>query len=219
MTPISLIFRIVARITGILLVVASGYAGAGSISSAGQAPHERCGYCHELDGNSRMEGFPRLAGQTFDYLVKQLHDFRARRRAGTMQATAELLSDAEIIAVARYFNAQTPSATVNASPATHDRQTAEHLYRHGDSARGIAACSSCHGASGEGRSSIPRLAGQHAAYLEAQLLDFKRGVRVNDEESVMRSIVSAMTEHEIHALARYFASFDSRVSASLKLAP
>lgn len=210
MTPVSLIIGIVVRIVGIMLVVAPGCAGAGSISSAGQAPYERCGYCHELDGNSRMEGFPRLAGQTFDYMVKQLHDFRERRRVGTMQATAELLSDAEIITVARYFNTQTPSASVNTSPVTQDRQTAEHLYRRGDSARGIPACSSCHGANGEGSSGIPRLAGQHAAYLEIQLLDFKRGVRVNDAEGVMRSIVSAMTEREIHALARYFASFNSR---------
>ena len=219
MTPISLIIGIVLRLVGMMLLVASGSAGADSISNAGQPTYERCGYCHELDGNSRMEGFPRLAGQTFDYMVKQLQDFRERRRAGTMRATAELLSDAEIITVARYFNTQTPSATVNTALAKHDLQTAENLYRRGDSARGIPACSSCHGASGEGRSGIPRLAGQHAAYLEVQLLDFKRGVRVNDEESVMRSIVSAMTEHEIHALARYFASFDSRVSASLKLTP
>ncbi|MBI3574092.1 MAG: c-type cytochrome [Gammaproteobacteria bacterium] len=210
MAHTTVIIGIVARVAGIMLVVAPGCAEAGAIDTAGQAPHERCGYCHELDGNSRMEGFPRLAGQTFDYLVKQLHDFRARRRAGTMQATAELLSDAEIIAVARYFNAQSPSATANASPATHDRQAAEHLHRRGDSARGIPACSSCHGANGEGRGGIPRLAGQHAAYLEAQLLDFKRGARVNDGEGVMRSIVSAATEREIHALARYFTSFDSR---------
>ncbi len=204
------IIGIVARIVGIVLVVAPGCAIADSIDNAGQAPYERCGYCHELDGNSRMEGFPRLAGQTFDYMVKQLKDFRARRRAGTMRATAELLSDAEIIAVARYFNAQSPSASANASAPTFDRQAAEHLHQRGDSARGIAACSSCHGAKGEGHSAFPRLAGQHAAYLETQLLDFKRGARVNDGEAMMRTIVSAMTENEIHALARYFTSVDGQ---------
>lgn len=204
MKPATLINGIVVRLAGVLLVVGTGTAAADSISTAGQAPYERCGYCHELDGNSRMEGFPRLAGQTVDYLVKQLHDFRSHRRTGTMQATAELLSDAEIDVVARYFNAQSPSATVNTAAATPERQAAEQLHRRGDSARGIPACSSCHGPNGEGRSGFPRLAGQHAAYLETQLLAFKHGARANDGEAVMRSIVAATTEREIRALALYF---------------
>ena len=200
---------IVARIAGMLLLVGPGCAAAGSISTAGQAPHERCGYCHELDGNSRMEGFPRLAGQTFDYLVKQLHDFRARRRTGTMQATAELLSDADIDTVARYFNAQSVRVSGPASLAEQDRRTAERLHRYGDHARGIPACGSCHGMKGEGRGRNPRLAGQHAGYLESQLHSFKQGQRANDMNGVMRSVVSAATAREIHLLARYFAGLDS----------
>lgn len=200
---------IVARIAGIVLVVAPGCAGADSIDTTGQAPHERCGYCHELDGNSRMEGFPRLAGQTFDYLVKQLHDFRARRRAGTMRATAELLSDADIDTVARYFNAQSVRVSGPVSLAEQDRRTAERLHRYGDHARGIPACGSCHGMKGEGRGRNPRLAGQHAVYLESQLHSFKQGQRANDMNGVMRSVVSAATAREIHLLARYFAGLDS----------
>jgi hypothetical protein len=30
-------------------------AAADTIDTTGQAPHERCGYCHEADGNPRME--------------------------------------------------------------------------------------------------------------------------------------------------------------------
>ena len=200
---------IVARIAGMLLLVGPGCAAAGSISTAGQAPHERCGYCHELDGNSRMEGFPRLAGQTFDYLVKQLRDFRTGRRTGTMQATAELLSDADIDTVARYFNAQSVRVSGPASLAEQDRRTAERLHRYGDHARGIPACGSCHGMKGEGRGGNPRLAGQHAVYLESQLHSFKQGQRANDMNGVMRSVVSAATAREIHLLARYFAGLGS----------
>ena len=200
---------IVARIAGMLLLVGPGCAAAGSISTAGQAPHERCGYCHELDGNSRMEGFPRLAGQTFDYLVKQLRDFRTGRRTGTMQATAELLSDADIDTVARYFNAQSVRVNGPASLAEQDWRTAERLHRYGDHARGIPACGSCHGMKGEGRGGNPRLAGQHAVYLESQLHGFKQGQRANDMNGVMRSVVSAATAREIHLLARYFAGLGS----------
>lgn len=207
MAPPTVIPTLVARVVGTLLWLGAGTAVADSIDASGQAPHERCGYCHELDGNSRMEGSPRLAGQTVDYLVKQLRDFRSRQRAGTMQATAELLSDAEIAAVARHFNAQSPRSTATLAPAMPDRKIAEQLHRRGDSTRGIPACSSCHGANGEGRGANPRLAGQHAAYLETQLLDFKRGKRRNDVDGVMRAAVSAASEGELQALARYFANF------------
>ncbi len=209
MTHATVIIRFVPRIAGMLLLVGPGCAGAGSISTTGQAPYERCGYCHELDGNSRMEGFPRLAGQTFDYLVKQLRDFRVGRRTGTMQATAELLSDADIDTVARYFNAQSARARGPASLAEQDRRTAERLHRYGDRARGIPACGSCHGLKGEGQGRNPRLAGQHAVYLESQLHSFKQGQRTNDMNGVMRSVVLAATEREIQLLARYFAGLGS----------
>jgi cytochrome c553 len=42
---------------------------------------------------------PRVAGQNYDYVVKQLRDFKARRRtndAGNMTAVSKTLSDADI---------------------------------------------------------------------------------------------------------------------------
>jgi cytochrome c553 len=189
-----------------VIALAAQPACAGTIDTTGQEPYERCGYCHELDGNPRMEEFPRLAGQSSDYLAKQLRDFRAGRRSGTMQATAELLSDDDIAAVARYFNEQAPRAAHRTeSPPPADRRAAERLHREGDGARGIPACRGCHGPDGAGSSSGPRLAMQHAAYLEAQLLAFKRGRRTNDAGGTMRAIASAATEPEIRALSLFFA--------------
>lgn len=193
-------------LTGALFAMTAPEARSDTLDTAGQPPYERCGYCHEVDGNSRMEGFPRIAGQTVDYLVKQLRDFRTGRRASTMRATAELLTDAEIAEVARYFNGQSPLAA-GANPSVLDRKVAERLHRAGDSKRNIPACGSCHGPDAEGRDGNPRLAGQHAEYLKAQLLDFKHGKRANDSDGVMRAAVSSATENEIHALAHYFASF------------
>lgn len=179
---------------------------ADTIDSTGQAPYERCGYCHEIDGNPRMDEFPRLAGQSVDYLEKQLRDFRAGRRKSTMQAVAELLSDDDIAAVARYFSLQAPRPAGAAAPAVGGfRGLAELLNRDGDSSRGMPACATCHGSNGEGRVSGPRLAMQHAAYLERQLLAFKHGKRVNDAGGVMRAVAAAATEREIRALALYFA--------------
>ena len=200
---------VIIRIAGAVLVLACGAAAADSIDTAGQEPYERCGYCHEIDGNSRMEAAPRIAAQPQEYLVKQLRDFRTGRRAGTMQATAELLSDADIDTVARYFNAQSVRLSGPAPLAEQARRTAERLHRHGDHARGIPACGSCHGMKGEGQGRNPRLAGQHAVYLESQLHSFKQGRRANDINGVMRKVASIATEREIQLLARYFAGLGS----------
>jgi cytochrome c553 len=206
-----------AGLAAVLLAAAPLGARADTLDTTGQPPYERCGYCHELDGNSRMDTFPRIAGQHYDYLVKQLRDFRAGRRKGAMTATAELLSDAEIVEVARYFNAQPLRAAANVTMAASQQFVAERLHRGGDPARGIPACGSCHGVNGEGRRGTPRLAGQHKEYLKTQLLGFKHKRRDNDEGAVMRTVAAAVTEDEIQALAHYFAAKQpARETASTK---
>jgi len=176
----------------------------GDGDTTGQPVHERCATCHELDGNARGERLPRLAGQTVDYLTKQLRDFRGGRRASSMQATAELLDDADIAEVARHFSAQPPRTPAETVPEA-DRRRAERLHRDGDRKRGIRACGSCHGPLGEGNGASPRLAGQHPGYLETQLLRFRQGKRANDDEGAMHTVAAAATPLEIQALARYFA--------------
>ena len=49
---------------------------------------------------------------------------------------------------------------------------------------------------------MPRLAGQYAVYIEAQLKQFNLRERTNDNE-VMHSIVAKMTPLEIAAVAEY----------------
>lgn len=191
------------------MLAGTGFAAADTIDTTGQPPHERCGYCHEADGNPRMDTFPRIAGQHYDYLVKQLRDFRAGRREGTMEATAELLSDDDIVAAARYFTEQ-PARSMANNDTIPERAVAARLHTRGDDKRGIPACSGCHGRDGEGNGLIPRLAGQHAAYLETQLLGFKRGRRANDVGGTMRRIAARATEGELRALARYFANLRDR---------
>ncbi len=64
-----------------------------------------CTMCH-LGGFSGQNEVPRVAGQHYDYIVKQLKDFRERRRtndAGTMTAYARGLTDEQIDALAQYI--------------------------------------------------------------------------------------------------------------------
>jgi cytochrome c553 len=62
--------------------------------------------CH-LGGFLGQNEIPRIAGQRFDYVLKQLADFKARRRtndAGNMTAVSKTLSDADIENLAHYLS-------------------------------------------------------------------------------------------------------------------
>lgn len=67
-----------------------------------------CTGCHSPRGQGNgPAGYPRLSGQHADYIAKQLHDFRAGKRANDdaniMRDIAARMSDAEITAVANYI--------------------------------------------------------------------------------------------------------------------
>jgi cytochrome c553 len=61
--------------------------------------------CH-LGGFLGQNEIPRVAGQHFDCVVKQLTDFEARRRtndAGSMTGVSNTLTDADIQNLAHYL--------------------------------------------------------------------------------------------------------------------
>lgn len=64
-----------------------------------------CPMCH-LGGFSGQNEIPRVTGQHYDYVVKQLKDFKAMRRtndAGNMTSVAKTLSDDDIEDLAHYI--------------------------------------------------------------------------------------------------------------------
>ena len=64
-----------------------------------------CSMCH-LGGFSGQNEIPRVAGQEYDYVVKQMKDFRERRRtndAGNMTSVSRGLTDAQIEALGHYI--------------------------------------------------------------------------------------------------------------------
>ncbi|ODV41768.1 cytochrome C [Cupriavidus sp. UYMMa02A] len=64
-----------------------------------------CTTCH-LGGFSGQNEIPRVAGQQYAYIVKQLEDFRAKRRtndAGNMTSVSRNLSDDDIRNLASYI--------------------------------------------------------------------------------------------------------------------
>ncbi len=91
--------------------------------------------------------------------------------------------------------------TSAAQAADADPAKGSTLYNNGDTARGIPACSSCHGDSGNSTiAANPKLAGQHQAYIAKQLTNFKSGERASP---VMGVFAKQLTDDEIRNLAAF----------------
>lgn len=162
-----------------------------------------CVACHAADGNAPASINPKLAQQHPEYLVKQLQEFKSGKRASPLMAGfASMLSDADMLNVAGWAasNKITPGVVTNKAIVA----LGERIYRGGIPDRNIAACVGCHSPSGAGMpSQYPRLAGQHADYTAAQLLQFRDGVRLNSPQ--MTGVVAKMNDREIKAVAEYIA--------------
>jgi cytochrome c553 len=166
----------------------------------------RCFLCHGVDGESSTALYPRLAGQHYQYIAKQLADFQAgRRKSDTMVSMVEGLTSDEMLALGVFFEKKPTKAREAA-----DKQLAavgEFVFHRGNEYSGVAACASCHGERGLGSPQLPRLAGQVRQYTESQLKSFNTRERTNDN-AVMHSIASRLTELEIKAVALYISTLD-----------
>lgn len=70
-----------------------------------KADETLCTMCH-MGGFAGQNEIPRVAGQNFEYIVKQLSDFKARRRtndAGNMTSVANTLNEKDIENLAHYL--------------------------------------------------------------------------------------------------------------------
>lgn len=71
-----------------------------------KADETLCTMCH-LGGFLGQNEIPRVAGQHYEYIVKQMRDFKERRRtndAGNMTSVARTLSDGDIEDLAHYLS-------------------------------------------------------------------------------------------------------------------
>jgi len=90
---------------GAMLVTLSQASLAAGDVKAGRTKAAQCQACHGLDGMSKLPEAPNLAGQTEEYLVKALNDFRSGARQNEMMTMmAKGLSDADIANLAAYYH-------------------------------------------------------------------------------------------------------------------
>ena len=171
---------------------------------AGKQKSAACAACHGADGNSVNPPWPRLAGQNQRYLIEQLEGFKnGDRQDPLMTPLAMILSDQDMADLAAFYEAQ-ESGHGEADLALVP--LGQKIYRAGVVGEAIIpACYACHGPNGHGvaPAGYPALAGQHAAYTEAQLRAFRSGARRTDPDQQMRNVAARLSDEEIIAVASY----------------
>ena len=172
---------------------------------------EVCAACHGPDGNSAVPTFPKLAGQGEKYLFKQLRDIRdGARPVPTMAGQLDGKSDQALADIAAFYASQTGTGG-QTDPAL--LALGESVFRSGIPERNVAACTACHSPTGKGNApaGFPSLAGQHADYIAAQLIAYRKGYedetgRINDGDTrIMRITAFGLSDREIQAVASYAA--------------
>lgn len=181
----------------------AGDTAAGDTAKAQQIVAQLCSACHGVDGNSAIPANPNLARQIPEYTTKQLANFKSGERANAVMAgMVAALSPEDMANLGTYFWRQTakPGVATNKELAL----LGQSLYRGGNGATGVPACSGCHSPDGAGiPKQYPRLAGQHAEYTASQLKAWRSGERANDPNKMMRMIAAKLSDREIQAVSEF----------------
>jgi cytochrome c553 len=188
----------------VLLTATSAQALAQGNAQAGEAKAAACAACHGATGNdSLLPNVPKIGGQGERYLLKQLVEIKEGvRPVPLMEPVVAPLSEQDLADLAAFYAQQElPLGAVD--PAK--RAVGEQLFRAGNAAIGVAACSACHAPNGKGNEAAgyPALSGQDVAYTELQLRAFRAGERTNDAAEAMRTTAARLSDAEIAALASY----------------
>lgn len=146
-------------------------------SAHGQELFNLCASCHGADGGGSVDGLaPAIAGQHRRVLIRQLIDYRHSERWDPRMesvARSHRLPDAQAIADVATYVSELPPTSAHGLGDGQNLAYGKDVYGR--------LCASCHGSSGQGDDAreVPRLAGQHYAYLLRQLYDAVGGRRPN----------------------------------------
>lgn len=168
------------------------------VGTAMAAKSDSCAHCHGTDGNSSSGLYPNLAGQTSEYLFRQIMAFKAGKRKNAMMSpTVGILSEQDARDLADYYASQTMlRGSFKPDPAlvAKGKQVAEETQ-----------CAACHQVGFKGLNEIPRISRQKHTYIGKQLKDYRDGVRTNDD-GVMAATTKNLTDEQIEALGQYLSS-------------
>ncbi len=169
-----------------------------------------CQVCHGSSGGGTPDGHvPRISGQHFSVLVKQLVDYRNHRRWDPLMEFASdghLLKRAQDIAdVAAYASEieTLPDEGVSVGSGEYLARGAE-LYRQ--------SCAACHGnkGDGDGQRKITPEPGHNYAYLVRQIHDAVEGRRPNFPDSHV-VLLKELEYRDIMGVSDYLARIPRRI--------
>jgi cytochrome c553 len=163
-----------------------------------------CESCHGARGDSLVTSTPRLNGQQPEFIANRLKKFSKLARTDPHAEVAmfkELAPENDVSrgAIAQYFASQRPTS-LKPGPQTAEGRN---IYENGIATENVIACNQCHGAQGEGHGAAPRIAGQHADYLNTQLRLFNIKFR---EHVLMNPNTKTMSRKTMEALVSYLAN-------------
>ncbi len=178
-----------------------------------------CSSCHGQDamGDDAM-GTPRLAGQGYVFLVKQLEDYATDKRMDTtmyiMNTNAKGLSAQDRVDVSAYAASLSKELVSSDMAQVKElgnpvgvRHLGKGIVMYGAASRGISSCYSCHGFNGRGAAPIyPMIGGQKYVYLVSQMKKWRDGSRANDPMGQMQAVAKNMTDEDIYNVATYLTS-------------
>ncbi|OJX72172.1 c-type cytochrome [Magnetospirillum sp. 64-120] len=186
------------------LVVLGGIAATPALAADGKAlfADKGCTACHGEDAKTPLEaGYPRLAGQNATYMVNQMKDIKAGKRANglspdTMKPILEEVTEEEMQALADYLAGLGPIA--GKGDAAHPGKK---LYM-------TKTCIACHGKDGAKpiMKTYPFLAGQDKDYLIRQATDIKTSTRTNGLTNSMQPVMHLVTDEELAQIADFLAN-------------
>lgn len=199
---------------GLALAAAPSAAAPDADPKAGKVLYAACEACHGPRGEGvPAANAPSLAGQTGDYLVRQLESFRSGQRGAAeqdpegapMRAVAGSLGDPQIRDLVAY---------IETLPEPETPVTIAGNLRNGSNYYQMK-CNACHGLHAEGNPLLnaPRLAGTSDAYLLRQLEGFQKGFRGSSASDrlgrqmalMARSLPDEQTRRDVVAYVRSLA--------------
>ncbi len=199
------------------------------IFKEGKGEVPACTSCHGEDGTGNDDlATPRLSGQFFSFLLKQLEDYASDARQDmtmfVMNANAKGLTPQDRRDVATYLAARKvdfggsdiPALKENGQPVG-EVWKGRKLVEIGSPVRsdgypsdlsskgkGIPACKSCHGYAGRGAPPVyPMIGKQRYTYLVNQLKNLREGKRANDPMGQMQAVARKLSDEDIHNAAAY----------------
>jgi cytochrome c553 len=170
-----------------------------------------CTGCHGTSTAPTRDGFsPRLAGKPAGYLYNQLASFRdGRRTYAPMVYLVQYMTDDYLHEIADYFAGldlpYAPPEPLTLTPAANER--ARTLVEHGDPARDLPACSTCHGTSLAGvKPAIPGLLGLPRHYIAAQLGAWRSGRLRSVPPDCMGEVARRLAPEDVATISAWLAA-------------